>query len=144
MNSIRQAVNFSVPYDLGPTGDSETYYTQLFENTGAKAEAGFPVSVVDSFGQFWATYLPEGGLYSNLSDLAQSGNAFGSGHAPLPIMVFAEVVPGVSPEIGGIMYPGRTETNGFNMITYEVNPFELGSWVGGRVQAFMPTKFLGT
>lgn len=144
MDAIRRAVNFSVPYDLGPTGDSETYYAQLFDNTGAKAEAGFPVSVVDSFGQFWATYLPDGGLYSNYSDLAQSGNAFSTGLAPMPIMVFAEVVPGKSPEIGGMMYPGRTDTNGFNLTIYEVTPFEFGSWAGGRVQAFMPTQYLGS
>lgn len=62
----------------------------------------------------------------------------------MPIMCFAEVVPGQSPEIGKLMFPGNNATNGFNLTSYEVTPFEFGSWLGGRVQAFMPTKWLGT
>lgn len=42
------------------------------------------------------------------------------------------------------MYPGNNQTNGFNLTSYEVTPFEFGSWLGGRVQAFMPTKYLGS
>lgn len=62
----------------------------------------------------------------------------------MPIMVLSEVVPGESPEIGRIMFPGRNSTNGFNLTSYEVNPYEFGSWLGGRVQAFFPTRYLGT
>ena len=59
----------------------------------------------------------------------------------MPIILLSEVVPGSSPSVGGIMYPGVNSTN---LTIYEQTPFEFGSWIGGRVQAFMPTKYLGT
>lgn len=62
----------------------------------------------------------------------------------MPIVALAEVVPGQSPNIGGIMYPGNNATNGFSLTSFELNPYEFGSWLGGRIQAFMPTKYLGT
>lgn len=62
----------------------------------------------------------------------------------MPIVSFAEVIPGQSPNIKEILYPGRNATNGFNLTSYEMTPFEFGSWLGGRVQAFMPTKWVGT
>ena len=84
----------------------------------------------------------------NYSDFAVNdttdASAFAVGDAPMPIMVMVEVVPGQSPEIGNIMYPGRNSTNGFDLTSYEVNPFEFGSWAGGRIQAFFPTRYLGT
>jgi lysophospholipase len=89
-------------------------------------------------------------MFANYSDFAREnsdgGNvsAFALGAAPMPIMVLSEVVPGQSPEIGRIMFPGRNSTNGFNLTSYEVNPYEFGSWLGGRVQAFFPTRYLGT
>ena len=66
------------------------------------------------------------------------------GKGPMPIISLAEVIPGKSPEIGGMMYPGNNDTNGFKLTSYEVTPFEFGSWLGGRVQGFFPTKWLGT
>ncbi|KAK7215051.1 hypothetical protein V2G26_003054 [Clonostachys chloroleuca] len=142
---IRTTTNFSVPYS-NPTGNFTQFFTEIFENTGAKAEAGFPVSVVDPFGQFWGNWLPENATFANYSDLANPNNngAFALGTAPMPIMVLAEVIPGKSPEIGKIMYPGFNSTNQFNLTSYEVTPFEFGSWAGGRVQAFIPTQYLGT
>jgi len=133
-----------VNYEVGPDGNSTAYFDQIFEFAGAKAEAGFPVTIADVFGQFWATYLPPGGIYSNYSDLAEQQNAFSSGNAPMPIITLAEVIPGQSPTIGGLMYPGDNDTNAFSLTSYEVTPFEFGSWAGGRVQAFMPTKYLGS
>lgn len=62
----------------------------------------------------------------------------------MPIMALAEVIPGTSPNIGGILFPGPNATNKFNLTNFEITPFEFGSWLGGRVQAFMPTKWLGT
>lgn len=144
LDGIRSAVNFSVDYTVGPTGNDTEYFEMIFENAGAKAEAGFPVSVADTFGQFWTNFLPASWQYSNYSDLAASSNAFGAGEAPMPIIALAEVVPGQSPNIGGLLYPGNNATNAFNLTSYEVTPFEFGSWLGGRVQAFMPTKYLGT
>ncbi|CAH0020252.1 unnamed protein product [Clonostachys rhizophaga] len=142
---IRTTTNFSVPYS-NPTGNFTQFFTEIFENTGAKAEAGFPVSVVDPFGQFWGNWLPPNATFANYSDLANPTNngAFALGTAPMPIMVLAEVIPGKSPGIGKIMYPGFNSTNQFNLTSYEVTPFEFGSWAGGRVQAFIPTQYLGT
>ena len=49
------------------------------------------------------------------------------------------MIPGTSPEIKKIMYPDIS-----NAAEYEQTPFEFGNWLGGRVQAFFPTKFLGS
>ncbi|KAJ3466614.1 hypothetical protein MRS44_004178 [Fusarium solani] len=143
-DALRKATNFSAAYASGPDGDQEAFLKEIFENTGAKAETGFPVSVGDTFGQFWGTWLPEGQLFSNYSDIAANGTAFNLGDAPMPILALAEVIPGKSPEIGKLMYPGFNKTNGFNLTAYEVTPFEFGSLLGGRVQAFIPTEWLGT
>lgn len=142
-----QSTNFSSSYSSGKSGNSAEFFETVFENAGAKAEEGFTVSLADTFGPFWGTWLPDDLVYANYSDLAKTSssvNAFAVGAAPMPIMVFSEVVPGESPEIGNIMYPGRTTTNGFDLTLYEVTPFEFGSWAGGRVQAFMPTRQLGS
>lgn len=137
---IEKTANFSNSYDDPSYKQGETE----FENAGAKLEAGFPISVTDVFGQFWGTWLPEDWLYASYSKIAKDDGAFRSGRAPMPIITLAEVVPGVSPEIHRILYPGYNETNGFNLTSYEVTPYEFGSWLGGRVQAFMPTQYLGT
>lgn len=56
-------------------------------------------------------------------------------------MAMAEVMPGSSPLADNIMYPGL---NSSKLTSYEITPFEFASWIGGRVQAFMPTQYLGT
>lgn len=144
LDDLQQAVNYTVDYTVGPTGNQTEYFEGIFENVGAKDESGFPISVVDAFGQFWANYLPQEWQYKNYSEIAGNDTAFSKGEGPMPIIVLAEVVPGESPEIGGFLYPGNNETNGFNLTSYEVTPFEFGSWLGGRVQAFIPTEYLGT
>ncbi|KAF5973249.1 lysophospholipase [Fusarium coicis] len=141
---VKKASNFSLDYATGPDGNQTAFFTSIFENMGAKDESGFPVSVADTFGQFWGTWLPEDKVYSNYSDIASKNTAFPLGDAPMPIVCFAEVIPGKSPEIGKLMYPGFNKSTRFNLTAYEVTPFEFGSWVGGRVQAFIQTKFLGT
>ncbi|KAM0084035.1 hypothetical protein ACKRZS_003756 [Fusarium odoratissimum] len=143
-DGVKKASNFSLDYSSGPDGNQTAFFTTIFENMGAKDESGFPVSVADTFGQFWGTWLPEDRVYSNYSDIASKNTAFTLGDAPMPIVCFAEVIPGKSPEIGKLMYPGFNESERFNLTAYEVTPFEFGSWVGGRVQAFIQTKFLGT
>ncbi|KAF5656903.1 lysophospholipase [Fusarium circinatum] len=143
-DGVKKASNFSLDYASGPDGNQTAFFTNIFENMGAKDESGFPVSVADTFGQFWGTWLPDDKVYSNYSDIASKNTAFTLGDAPMPIMCFAEVVPGKSPEIGKLMYPGFNKSTRFNLTSYEVTPFEFGSWVGGRVQAFIQTKFLGT
>jgi lysophospholipase len=99
------------------------------------------VSIADVLGQFAKQFLPPSWAYSSFSDAANKNQAFAQGCAPMPIVLLTEVVPGASPSIGGIMYPGVNSTN---LTIYEQTPFEFGSWIGGRVQAFIPIKYLGT
>ncbi|KAF9771712.1 hypothetical protein IL306_010639 [Fusarium sp. DS 682] len=144
VDNVQKASNFSRDYSSGPDGNQTSFFTTIFDNASAKDEAGFPVSVADTFGQFWGTWLPEDKVYSNYSDIASNNTAFNLGDAPMPIMCFAEVIPGKSPEIGKLMYPGLNTSDLFNLTAYEITPFEFGSWLGGRVQAFIQTKWLGT
>lgn len=102
------------------------------------------MSVVDVFGQMFGQYLPKTWRYKSYSDIAAANQSFTHGTAPMPIISLAEVVPGKSPSIGGIMYPGNNATNGINLTSFEITPFEFGSWIGGRVQAFFPTAWLGS
>ncbi|KAF4336761.1 major facilitator superfamily transporter [Fusarium beomiforme] len=144
VDNVKKAANFSRDYSSGPDGNQASFFTTIFQNAGAKVESGFPISVADTFGQFWGTWLPEDKVYSNYSDIASKNTAFTLGDAPMPILCFAEVIPGKSPEIGKLMYPGLNKSALFNLTSYEVTPFEFGSWLGGRVQAFIETKWLGT
>ncbi|KAF6844496.1 lysophosphoplipase A [Colletotrichum musicola] len=144
ISELRKEINFTVDYTAGPDNNQEQYVGAIFESVAAKAEQGFPVSAADAFGMFWASYLPKEKKHANFSDLAAAGSVFARGEAPMPIVCLNEVVPGQSPAINNIMWPGRNDTNGFSLTSYEVNPFEFGSWAGGRVQAFMPTRYLGT
>ncbi|KAH7326495.1 lysophosphoplipase A [Stachybotrys elegans] len=141
---ILRTTNFSIDYETGPTGNDTEYFENIFQTVGSKAEQNFPVSVADVFGQWWGVWLPENATFMSWSHVARRGTAFESGQAPMPIVVLAEVIPGTSPEIGGLMYPGRNSTNGFDLTSYEVTPFKFGSWLGGRIQAFFPTEWLGT
>lgn len=77
--------------------------------------------------------------YGDVSDFAESDQAFAKGLAPMPIVLYTEVIPGTSPEIKKIMYPDISDAT-----AYEETPFEFGNWLGGRVQAFFPTKYLGS
>lgn len=106
---------------------------------GTKARAGFRVGAADVLGQWFAQYLPPMWRSKTVSNLAEPGLALAAGMGPLPITLLSEVIPGSSPEIGEIMYP-----NVSNPTIYEQTPFEFGSWAGGRVQGFIPTKFLGS
>ncbi|KAI9897651.1 hypothetical protein N3K66_007507 [Trichothecium roseum] len=120
------------------------FYENILSKGNTKVDAGFAVTVADIFGKFWGVWLPGNQTHGNWSDLASANTTFTLDRAPMPIITFSEVVPGVSLEIDGIMLPGLNATNRFNLTSYEISPYEFGSWVGGRVQAFMPTKYLGT
>lgn len=131
-------MDFTSSYLLGPSGNATSYFYKLFGLTATKLEKGFPVSVTDVFGQFFRQFLPASWAFKDVSDIATS-EAFAKGLAPMPIVLLSEVVPGVSPQIGEIPYPDINSST-----VYEETPFEFGSWLGGRVQAFIPTKYLGT
>lgn len=141
LEKLRADVNLTANYLEGPTGNLTANVATAFKITSEKALSGLPVSITDILGQFFKQYLPKSWQYKNFSNVADADHAFSLGLSPMPIVLYAEVVPGHSPEIGGIMYPGVNLTN---LTIYEQTPFEFGSWVGGRVQAFMPTKYLGT
>lgn len=106
VDAVRRSVNFSQPYDVGPSGNSTEFFQRAYELVGGKAEAGFPVSVADTFGRFWANWVPENSSFANYSDFARNGSinssAFAVGDAPMPIIVLAEVISNGSPEIGNI------------------------------------------
>jgi len=138
---VRATANLTADYQVGPAGNQTAHILASYKNAYIKFLSGFPVSVTDVFGQFYRQYLPTSWGYKNFSNVADPGQAFSKGLAPMPIILLSEVAPGSSPSIGGIMYPGVNSTN---LTIYEQTPFEFGSWIGGRVQAFMPTKFLGT
>lgn len=138
---LRVDVNLTADFTVGPGGNQTAHIESAFENTYFKHLAGFAVSVTDVFGQFYRQYLPPSWGYKGFSDVAAANSSFSKGLAPMPIIALSEVVPGSSPNVSGILYPGVNSTN---LTVYEQTPFEFGNWVGGRVQAFMPTKFLGT
>ncbi|KIY04123.1 uncharacterized protein Z520_00815 [Fonsecaea multimorphosa CBS 102226] len=141
LENVRDNANLTADYLVGPGGNQTAHFEAAFKNAYVKYLAGFSVSATDIFGQFYRQYLPASWGYKGLSDVANPNTSFSQGLAPMPIVLLSEVVPGSSPEVGGIMYPG---VNSSNLTMYEQTPFEFGSWVGGRVQGFMPTKFLGT
>ena len=137
---LRLATDMTTNYLEGPNGNVSAWYTAAFERTYAKFATGFPVSVVDVFGGLFQQFLPPSWRDKSFSDIAAAGSPFSRGAAPMPFVLFSEVIPGSSPEVGKIMYPGTSANN----TIYEQNPFETGSWIGGRVQAFIPTRFFGT
>jgi lysophospholipase len=141
VEQLRADVNLTANYLKGPAGNQTAHVASAFKTASEKARSGLPVSITDILGQFFKQYLPASWEYKNFSNVADADHAFSSGLSPMPIVLYSEVVPGHSPEIGGIMYPGVNSTN---LTIYEQTPFEFGSWVGGRVQAFMPTRYLGT
>ena len=143
VDEIRSNVNFDVDFDVGPNPNATTaYFTNIFENVAAKAEMGFSVSITDVFGQLLSEYLnPAWQVNKSYSDIATNISQFQNAMAPMPILVFTEVVPGQSPSYNGILFPILNTTN---TTSYEMTPFEFGSWRGGRAQGFMPLKYIGT
>lgn len=105
---------------------------------------GLPVSVADSFGQFWGGWIPHNQTYGNYSSLGMNGTAFSQDHAPMPILTLAKAIPGQSPNTGGLLYSGFNGTDGFNLTSYEITLYEFSTWAWGRIQDFMLTRYLGS
>lgn len=140
IDELRVNSDLTTDYLTGPTGNATQYFTELFTNAYFKFGEGFPVSATDILGQMFRQYLAPSWTYKDVSDIASTPNhAFALGAAPMPIVLYSEVVPGSSPSIGNILYPNVNDAT-----IYEQTPFEFGSWIGGRIQAFIQTKFLGT
>ena len=140
LDELRESGNFTSNYLTGLSGNITAHFGEIYETMGARAKEGFSVGMADVIGQWFTQYLPPSWRDKSMSDLAGPSSAIAAGLGPLPIITLSEVVPGSSPEVGNIMYPDVFS----DPTIYEQTPFEFGSWVGGRVQAFINTQFLGS
>lgn len=111
----------------------------MFEDLGAKLEAGFEVTTADFFGRGWGYQFltgPRGGLNVTYSSIVNLSN-FINHQQPLPILQMLTIDPGVE-EYYKVPVPN------FNNATfYELTPFEFGSW-NDPFKSFTPTEWLGT
>ncbi|OHW91337.1 lysophosphoplipase a [Colletotrichum incanum] len=135
IDALRKQINFTVDYTLGPDGDQTAYLTEIFENLGAKAETGLPVSVADAFGQFWGINLPENRMYSNYSDLTLPGTGYSRGESPVPIISLSEFGNWKGGRIQAFMpamYLGTSMTNGTAQNTSEcIQGFDKFTFIQG-------------
>ena len=85
LSDFRATVDLTTNYVTGDTGNTNKYYKGLFEEAYAKFSKGFPVSVTDIFGMWFRQYLNPKMAYGDVSDFADSDQAFAKGLAPMPI-----------------------------------------------------------
>lgn len=109
------------------------YYKDLWDDVHAKEDAGFEISLTDTWGralshQFFPELINYGDslLWSQIRDL----EAFTSYEMPFPIVV------------ADGRTPGTTIISG-NSTVFEFNAFEMGSW-DPSLYAFTDVKYLGT
>lgn len=110
-----------------------SYYKGIYDDIQAKEDAGFELSLTDTWGRALShQFFPEltsyglSMLWSDIQDL----DAFSSHEMPFPVVV------------ANGRTPGETIISG-NSTVFEVNPFELGSW-DPSLYLFLQTKYLGT
>ena len=111
----------------------------MFDDIGAKFEAGFNISASDFFARVYGyEFIPgsRGGATTTFSSLLEL-DAFKGHNMPMPMTVISEVLPD-STQYFGLKVP---ETDGSANL-YEITPFEFGSWRGA--ENFASTKWLGT
>ena len=109
-------------------------YAQVTNDVVAKDRAGFPPTLTDPWGRLLSYQLLlgfNGGVFKTLSGIT-SGSTFSSFNAPYPIITGVGVKT-----FEGECLPGP------NAPTYELTPYEFGSWDQG-VSAFTPSSFLGS
>lgn len=109
------------------------YYKDLWDDVSAKKDAGYEISLTDTWGralshQFFPELISYGDslLWSQIQDL----DAFTSHEMPFPVVVADGRTPGTYIISG-------------NSTVFEVNPFELGSW-DPLLYLFTDVKYLGT
>ena len=109
------------------------YYKDLYDDVSAKEDAGFEVSLTDTWGralshQFFPelTAFGERLLWSSIQDIDE----FANHEMPFPIVVANGRTPG-------------TQLISGNSTVFEVSPYELGSW-DPSLYAFTKTKYLGS
>jgi lysophospholipase len=109
-------------------------YIAVTDDILAKQNAGFPPTLTDPWGRllsYQLLYGFDGGVATRLSSIASLSN-FTSQNVPYPIIT----------GLGVNTFDGQCLPSS-NGTTYEITPFEFGSWDSG-VQTFTPTKYLGT
>jgi lysophospholipase len=109
-------------------------YGQVTNDVVAKDRAGFPPTLTDPWGRLLSYQLLfgfNGGVFKTLSGIA-SGSNFSSFNIPYPIITGVGVKT-----FEGECIPGPNAT------TYELTPYEFGSWDQG-VSAFTQSNFLGS
>lgn len=109
------------------------YYTDLWDDVSDKSDAGFEISLTDTWGralshQFFPELIDYGDslLWSQIRDL----DAFTSHEMPFPIVVADGRTP-------------NTYIISGNSTVFEFNAYEMGSW-DPSLYAFTDVKYLGT
>ncbi|KAM9932939.1 hypothetical protein OXX80_007446 [Metschnikowia pulcherrima] len=109
------------------------YFMDIYNDVKAKKDAGFKVSLTDSWGralsyQFFpeSTAFGDSLLWSSIQDIDE----FANHEMPFPIVVANGRTPG-------------TQLISGNSTVFEVSPYELGSW-DPSLYAFTKTKYLGS
>ena len=109
-------------------------YGEVTNDILAKQAAGFAPTLTDPWGRllsYQLLYGNDGGVATTLSSITGFSN-FTSYNVPYPIITSLGVKT-----FQGECLPGPNAT------TYELSPYEFGSWDSG-VSAFTPTQYLGT
>lgn len=109
-------------------------YVEATNDILAKQAAGFPPTLTDPWGRllsYQLLYGNDGGVATRLSSITGFSN-FTSYNVPYPIIT----------GLGVKTFQGQCLPEP-NATTYELTPYEFGSWDSG-VSAFTPTQYLGT
>ncbi|KAI4135567.1 MAG: hypothetical protein LQ347_000568 [Umbilicaria vellea] len=109
-------------------------YVEVTNDILAKQAAGFPPTLTDPWGRllsYQLLYGNDGGVATRLSSITGFSN-FTSYNVPYPIIT----------SLGVKTFQGQCLPDP-NATTYELTPYEFGSWDSG-VSAFTPTQYLGT
>ena len=119
-------------FEDGLAAPGTTAYVLITDDILAKQANNFPPTLTDPWGRllsYQLLYGFDGGSGTTLSSIATLSN-FTSQNVPYPIITALGV-------LDGQCLPGPNAT------TYELTPYEFGSWESG-VKAFAQTSYLGT
>ncbi|WWD20845.1 phospholipase B [Kwoniella shandongensis] len=124
-----------------PDDDKVSFYTELYTETNAKSDAGFPTQLTDLWGLAIASHvLPEQYHIGNNPNLTFSSlpsvvPALGNAALPMPIIIAAER------EAGELVIAE-------NATVWEYTPYEFGAWAFGSTTkvagAFTSLEYLGS
>ncbi len=108
------------------------YWTDVIAQIGDKRDAGYEVSLTDTWGRVLSYQLInalEGGPAYTFSSIAESAE-FQAGDTPMPILVADERKP-------------NTKVISLKSTVLEFNPFEMGSF-DPTIFGFAPTRYIGS